>query len=147
MRASDAESQDWAVRLPGRPAQVSRARSLVAGALGRDHPLRDDCVLLTSELVTNAVLHSHSGDGGGFTLAVRATAAWVEVRVEDDGSELPPCASRAVRGGEGHGRTNGRGLPLLEALSHRWGFSREGGRNVVWFELVHVAVPLQCTAR
>ncbi|WP_240506323.1 ATP-binding protein [Thermoactinospora rubra] len=136
--ASDVESRDLVVRLPGAPAQVSRARTIVTGALGRDHPLHDDCVLLTSELATNAVLHSHSGDGGGFTLTVRASAAGVRVCVEDDGSDRPPCACRTAPRD-----TSGRGLPLIEALSHRWGFSREGGCNTVWFELVHVTVPPQ----
>jgi hypothetical protein len=32
--------------------------------------------------------------------------------------------------------TGGRGLPLLEALAHRWGLIREAGSNKVWFELV-----------
>ena len=32
--------------------------------------------------------------------------------------------------------TGGRGLPLLEALAHRWGLVREAGANKVWFELV-----------
>ncbi|MEV0588346.1 ATP-binding protein [Nonomuraea sp. NPDC050310] len=134
------ESQDLVVRLPGRPSQVSRARNLVTSALGREHPLHDDCVLLTSELVTNAVLHSHSGDGGGFTLAVRATADRIRVCVEDDGSDEPPCACRT----NAHG-TSGRGLPIMEALSHSWGFSRAGGCNTVWFELVQVTVPAQWT--
>lgn len=35
----------------------------------------------------------------------------------------------------------GRGLPLLEALSHRWGYVRANGANIVWFELLLVTVP------
>ncbi|MFI6481837.1 ATP-binding protein [Nonomuraea sp. NPDC050663] len=140
MTTSDLESQDLVVRLPGVPSQVSRARHLVAGALGRGHPLYDDCLLLTSELATNAVLHSRSGDGGGFTLAVHAARGRVRVSIEDDGSAEPPCACRTSLNG-----TSGRGLPLIESLSHRWGFSRANGCNSVWFELVHVTVPAQWT--
>lgn len=136
LEGTDTDGPDLLVRLPGVPAQVSAARHLVTTALGRDHPLHDDCVLLTSELATNAVLHSQSGDGGCFTLAVHASGRRVRVRIADDGSDEPPCACRTNL----HG-TSGRGLPLLEALSHRWGFVRENGANTVWFELVVVTVP------
>ncbi|MFI7441827.1 ATP-binding protein [Nonomuraea indica] len=126
--------RDLLVRLPGLPSQVSRVRRLVAAALGRDHPLYDDCALLASELATNAILHSRSGAGGWFTVAVRTSGAAVRVWVADAGSEEPPCACRT-----GPRATGGRGLPLLEALSHRWGLSRSGGATTVWFELAHAA--------
>ncbi len=37
--------------------------------------------------------------------------------------------------------TNGRGLPLLDALADRWGIVREGGRNKVWFEMSPTTAP------
>ena len=117
-------------RLGGGRDQVVRARRLVSAALGRDHPLHDDCVLLTSEIATNAVIHSRSGEGGGFTVSVSCSGDRVRICVLDDGSADPPCAGHAVPNGSG-----GRGLPLLDALSDRWGMVREGGRNKVWFEL------------
>ncbi|MFD9945472.1 ATP-binding protein [Nonomuraea sp. NPDC059023] len=135
MAAPDFHSQ-LVVRLPGAPAQVARARNAVTSAIGRDHPLHDEAVLLTSELATNAVLHTQSGAGGTFTVSVRATGDLVRVCVEDAGSDAPPCACRA-----GGLTTSGRGLPLLEALSHRWGFERSNGANCVWFELLQVTVP------
>ena len=124
-------AEDREVRLPGTRDQVARARRMVSGALGRDHPLHDDCVLLTSEIVTNAVLHSDSGRVGAFTLTVSYTADRVRVSVRDDGSARPPCGCHADPYSPG-----GRGLPLLEALSRRWGVTREAGANNVWFELV-----------
>ncbi|MEU3169405.1 ATP-binding protein [Streptosporangium sp. NPDC006930] len=45
-------------RFPATPDQVRGARAFVADILGDDHPLRDDAMLLTSELATNAVEHS-----------------------------------------------------------------------------------------
>ncbi|MGN9780391.1 ATP-binding protein [Nonomuraea sp. ZG12] len=132
----DPGSHRLELRFPGIPSQVARARSLVTAVLGRDHPLHDDCVLLTSELATNAILHSRSGAGGEFTVTVLAARDVVRVCVEDAGSEEPPCACRANAQS-----TGGRGLPLLEALSHRWGFTRGGGRTAVWFELPLVTVP------
>ncbi|PZG10574.1 ATP-binding protein [Nonomuraea aridisoli] len=130
------DDRDLVARLPGTPSQVSRARGLVRDALGRDHPLYDDVVLLTSELATNAILHSRSGDGGSFTVTVTSSEAAVRVLVEDAGSDGPPCVCRTSAQS-----TSGRGLPLIEALSHRWGFTREDGSTTVWFEVQHARVP------
>ncbi|MEW9552779.1 ATP-binding protein [Nonomuraea sp. NPDC050783] len=127
---------DLAVRLPGAPRQVSRARAIVAEALGRGHPLHDDVVLLTSELATNAVLHTRSGSGGSFTVTVTSTQSVVRVSVRDSGSDGPPCVCRT-----GARSTSGRGLPLVETLSHRWGFTRENGSTTVWFELRQAGAP------
>ncbi|MGP3910580.1 ATP-binding protein [Nonomuraea sp. 10N515B] len=124
-------SRDLTVRLPGIPSQVSRARGIVMAALGRDHPLYDDVVLLTSELATNAILHTRSGAGGSFTVAVTHSDSAVRVCVSDAGSDGPPCVCRTSTQA-----TSGRGLPLIEALSHRWGFTREAGSTTVWFELL-----------
>ncbi|SDH63814.1 Anti-sigma regulatory factor (Ser/Thr protein kinase) [Sinosporangium album] len=123
-------AQDWVIRLPGVPEQVQRARRLVTAALGRDHPLHDDGVLLTSELATNAVLHSQSGEGGAFTLTVTTMPDRVRIVVSDEGSATPPCACRPGLTDQG-----GRGLPLVDTLADRWGLSREDGANTVWFEL------------
>ncbi|WP_169983256.1 MULTISPECIES: ATP-binding protein [unclassified Microbispora] len=119
-------------RLAGGRDQVGRARRLVSAALGRDHPRHDDCVLLTSEIATNAVVHSRSGNGGTFTVTVSCLPDRVRVCVEDDGSAGPPCAGHPLPNGSSQG---GRGLPLLDLLADRWGLVREGGRNEVWFEI------------
>ncbi|MFG1944368.1 ATP-binding protein [Nonomuraea sp. NPDC048826] len=131
---------DLEIRFPGDPAAVARVRNLVTETLGRDHPLHDDCALLTSELATNAILHTRSA-GGTFTVRLRASGdpcmgAMVLVCVEDAGSDGPPCVCRADLGA-----TSGRGLPMLEALSHRWGYTRGDGTTTVWFELLLVTVP------
>ncbi|MDP9862081.1 MULTISPECIES: ATP-binding protein [Streptosporangium] len=125
------DGSEWILRLAGSADQVVRARRLVSTTLGRDHPLHDDCVLLTSEIATNAVLHSRSGDGGAFTVTVACSPEAVRVRIQDEGSPNAPCGCHAPADA-----TGGRGLPLLEALSHRWGLVREAGTNMVWFELV-----------
>ncbi|TYB59566.1 ATP-binding protein [Nonomuraea sp. PA05] len=118
------------------PSQVARARELVGAALGRDHPLYDDVALLTSELATNAILHTKSGAGGSFTVSVVSSAAVVRVFVSDGGSEEPPCVCRTSTQA-----TSGRGLPLIEALSDRWGFVREAGATTVWFEMSQQRLP------
>jgi anti-sigma regulatory factor (Ser/Thr protein kinase) len=130
MDTSEYDGSEWVLRLAGSPDQVARARRLVSMSLGRDHPLHDDCVLLTSEIATNAVIHSRSGDGGVFTVTVSYSAEGVRVCVQDEGSSEAPCVCHASADA-----TGGRGLPLLEALAHRWGLVREAGSNKVWFEL------------
>lgn len=122
---------DRVLRLAGDPDAVARARRLVSSALGTRHPLHDDCVLLTSEIATNAVVHSDSGDGGAFMLSVSHSAEWVRIAVQDAGSVDPPFGWRPSSPLD----TGGRGLLLLEALAHRWGFIREAGTNNVWFEM------------
>ncbi|GGS49868.1 ATP-binding protein [Planobispora rosea] len=138
----DAEDDgaQWVVRLDGSPDQVGRARRLISAALGREHPLYDDCVLLTSELATNAVVHSRSGQGGVFTLTVFCSPGGVRVCVQDEGSLSVPCVCHAS-----DEATGGRGLPLVEALAHRWGLVREAGVNKIWFELVEefAGMPLE----
>src|SRR5579859_173747 len=58
--------------MEGRPDQVRTARQFIAQAVGDDHPRSADALLLGSELVTNAVVHSRSGMPGG---AVRVVIA------------------------------------------------------------------------
>ncbi|WP_424533963.1 ATP-binding protein [Sphaerisporangium viridialbum] len=127
---ADSDS-DRVLHLAGDPDAVARARRLVSSALGTGHPLHDDCVLLTSEIATNAVVHSDSGDGGTFTLSVSYAADWVRIACQDAGSLDPPFGWRPSSPLD----TGGRGLLLLEALAHRWGFIREAGTNNVWFEM------------
>ncbi|WP_433442412.1 ATP-binding protein [Nonomuraea sp. CA-141351] len=135
-------SRDLVISLPGVPSQVSTARGLVTAALGRDHPLYDDVALLTSELATNAILHTRSGAGGSFTVTVNSSETAVRVLVSDAGSDGPPCVCRTSAQS-----TSGRGLPLIEALSHRWGFTREAGTTTVWFEVLQTRVPAGVAVR
>jgi hypothetical protein len=56
------------ITLPGEPGQVARARGLVARVLesaGLPGVDSDAATLLTSELVTNAIVHTDSGRRGG----------------------------------------------------------------------------------
>lgn len=119
-------------RFTGRADQVRAARRLVGGFLGTASPLRDVAVLLVSEAVTNALLHSASGDEGGSFEVVckRERAGRVRVEVHDAGSSSEP--RRRVHFPDA---LTGRGLELFDALAIRWGAS--GGRrgHVVWFEL------------
>lgn len=73
----------------GRPNSVAQARRWVAGFLA-EHPCADAAVVMTSELVTNAIVHSASGLPGGL-VTVKITMADGSVRVDviDEGKASP----------------------------------------------------------
>jgi anti-sigma regulatory factor (Ser/Thr protein kinase) len=117
--------------IPGLPEHVSEARGFIAKALGELHPLLDDAVLLTSELVTNAVMHSNSHcHGGTVTVLVMESAGGVRIEVVDEGSDLgTPIVRGDVYASDGHG------LFLVQTLSDQWGYRRDGRGTTVWFAL------------
>jgi anti-sigma regulatory factor (Ser/Thr protein kinase) len=139
-RASDA-TEDLAVMagaavlgsltIPGRPEHVREARSFVAKALGELHPSLDSAVLLTSELVTNAVMHSSSRCAGGtITIVIMDATGGLRIEVTDGGSEL---SSPVVRGDVY--ASDGHGLFLVQTLSDQWGYLRDDKGTTVWFWL------------
>jgi anti-sigma regulatory factor (Ser/Thr protein kinase) len=117
--------------IPGRPEHVREARSFVAKALGELHPGLDNAVLLTSELVTNAVMHSSSScHGGTVTLLVRESASGLRIEVTDQGSDLSaPVVRGDVYASDGHG------LFLVQTLADQWGYLRDDTGTTVWFWL------------
>lgn len=117
--------------IPGRPEQVSRARRFVAALAGPEGPTAETAALLTSELVTNAVLHTSSGrEGGTVTVVVIDVPGGLLVEVVDDGSlDGGPEVSGDRCAAEGHG------LFLVEQLAARWGFLQDAAGTTVWFQL------------
>lgn len=88
--------------------------------------LADDCALMVSELVTNAVVH------GGSAVRLRLTIhpGWIYVEVADDGCGVPQ-----VTDGDPEA-TSGRGLIIVDSLAREWGvLSQPGGGKIVWFIL------------
>jgi anti-sigma regulatory factor (Ser/Thr protein kinase) len=117
--------------IPGRPEHVREARAFVAKALGELHPGLDNAVLLTSELVTNAVMHSSSRcHGGSVTVLVMESAGGLRIEVVDEGSDL---SSPVVRGDVY--ASDGHGLFLVQTLADQWGYLRDEAGTTVWFWL------------
>jgi serine/threonine-protein kinase RsbW len=114
---------------PGASSQVGRARLFVGDVLD-GCPVSDDAVLLTSELVTNAIAHTASGRGGKVVVTVYRADTRVRVEVKDDGSDQAPAVQQA-----GEEQESGFGLGLVDLVADRWGHC--GGRRsrVVWFML------------
>ena len=117
--------------IAGRTRNVAEARAFVGRTLGAAHPCADEAVLLCSELVTNAVLHSESGQHGGtVTVVVLGLAGAVRVEVVDNGSaHSTPVVKAEVCESHGHG------LFLVEQLAENWGYTRDEVGTTVWFRL------------
>ena len=114
---------------PGAPGQVGRARLFVGDVLD-GCPAADDAVLLTSELVTNAIAHTASGRGGKVIVTVYRAGTRVRIDVKDDGSDHAPVAHPV-----GEARESGFGLELVELIADRWGHCGGQRSRVVWFML------------
>ncbi|GAA3088937.1 ATP-binding protein [Streptosporangium carneum] len=114
------------------PESVSVARRRVRRFLGEGHPASEDVVLLVSEVVTNSVVHSASGEGGRVAMTVAVDAGAVLVEVSDAGSGASAPHVRNDPQAE-----NGRGMFLVDLLASRWGIRDDGGsgRRTVWFEV------------
>jgi anti-sigma regulatory factor (Ser/Thr protein kinase) len=139
-RASDA-TQDLAMMasasvlgsltIPGRPEHVGATRSFVEKSLGEANPATDVAVLLASETVTNAVLHSNSRRRGGtVTITIIKVGGGTRIEVTDEGSELSMPVVK------GHGCVSGgHGLLLVQTLADQWGYVRDEAGTTVWFLL------------
>ena len=116
--------QDW---LDTRPVPADTGPANTGPA---DTELVDDAVLLTSELVTNAVVHA----GTQVQVTCKLAASAVEVVVRDS------HPARMVPGPEHDDaipaeRTHGRGLLLPSALASAWGVSYGAEAKAVWFRM------------
>jgi anti-sigma regulatory factor (Ser/Thr protein kinase) len=114
----------------GRYDQVGHAREFVKQVLG-PVPVVDEAVLLVSELCTNALLHTASGDGGTFEVAVYMRSLGLRVEVRDGGAGQTPVVGQPA----GTFAEDGRGLGLVELLADRWGHSGDQHGRSVFFEL------------
>jgi serine/threonine-protein kinase RsbW len=105
----------WTRTFQGAPRQVSAARQFV-GSLLEGSPLRDDAVVVVSELFTNALLHTDSGRPGGLVLVqVGRWPLGVRVAVTDQGSASQPVIRHPGPGRQAD--TSGNGLYLVARLT------------------------------
>ena len=113
--------------LPPTARSVPQARQHVSTTLHQWNldALTETTQLLTSELVTNAVLHARTS----ITLTIEAAGSGVRVSVTD-GSPIPPAMRR-----HSVTSTTGRGLRLLNQLADSWSVEDTNGGKTVWFTL------------
>jgi anti-sigma regulatory factor (Ser/Thr protein kinase) len=109
-----------------------RPREARRWVLARCAELRFDCAgvdlpLLVSELVTNACVHG----GDPVTLRFEISRTWARVEVEDSIPRWPNVQSPTERD------PGGRGLLIVDSLSHVWGIDETAaGGKVVWAEVL-----------
>lgn len=114
------------IAIRGHAHDVATARRFVAKTLN-GHPAADTAVLLTSEAVTNAVIHTGSAT---VTVTVIETPSGLRVEVADEGGDTVPAAYSGCDLREG-----GRGVFLIEELSVRCGYAAGDHGLTYWFEL------------
>ncbi|MDQ1396675.1 MAG: hypothetical protein QOG64_1934 [Acidimicrobiaceae bacterium] len=121
-------SADARTGLANDATSARRARAFVASTL-EDWGLTrlvDVATLLTSELVTNAVLHARSR----IDLRMRQRPGGaVRVEVIDESFREPFRLQAPAEA------TAGRGLAILDVLAARWGVDTLDTGKAVWFEL------------
>lgn len=115
------------IDLPAQLASGWQARLFLGDRLTEWHleSVRDEAMLLTTELVTNAVIHARSA----VSVTVRRGVERLRIEVSDTGG-----GALKILEPRGEGQT-GRGLQLLEALASSWGTSAFEAGKLVWFEL------------
>jgi anti-sigma regulatory factor (Ser/Thr protein kinase) len=116
------------VCLPSGPTAPGRARGQVRATIEAwEIPVDTSiAVLLTSELVTNAVRHE---TGDTITLVVSSAYGQLHVDVHDTSCDLPVPVD-----GPPDAET-GRGLLLVASLSSSWGYYRTATGKAVYFTL------------
>ena len=116
---------------PGLCCNQPGVRSSLRGGVLLSGGFADGCietaVLLTSEVVTNAVVHGRSD----IELVVTADHPMARVQVYDAEPSLP------VRRSPSEQAERGRGVHVIDALAEAWGVEQllDGAGKCVWFEM------------
>jgi len=109
------------------PQSVPQARAFVLSIewIPEDEETRARLATLTSEIVTNAVLHARTS----FVVSVTRSPSRIRVTVKDRSVQL------VLRKTYGPTSPTGRGLHIVEALADRWGVDTSADGKTVWFEI------------
>ncbi|RKN37265.1 SpoIIE family protein phosphatase [Streptomyces hoynatensis] len=100
--------------------------------------LTEDAVVLTSELVTNAVVHA----GTAAEVHCLRDKDGVRIEVVDRHPERELPLAEVSRGQLDLSSEGGRGLMLCAALASRWGVDYTASDKRVWFRLDQQAMPV-----
>jgi anti-sigma regulatory factor (Ser/Thr protein kinase) len=120
------------VRLTAGPTAAGEARREVRAAIRTwDIPVDPDlAILLTSELVTNAIRHEVTGIVMlAVTISGTCSCGQLRVDVHDTSRTLPMLVDAPVDA------ETGRGLMLVSTLSAEWGFYRTPAGKAVYFTI------------
>ncbi|MEU1126546.1 ATP-binding protein [Streptomyces sp. NPDC005899] len=126
------EALRYCFALPAQPESVAGARQLTRARLAQwrlGGDTHDAAVLIVSELVTNAVVHTGSTR---VLCELRCDGGRLRVSVQDQGHQ--PGGPRLSRTADDE---HGRGLLLVDSMSSAWGSHDAGDSSgrIVWAEL------------
>ena len=115
------------IKLEGSTLDAWVARRAVMHLIGDESSVEfvSDAMLITSELVTNATMHS---DGPG-VLRAEYRQQLLRVEVTDGSDALPEMTA------DHYTAAGGRGLRLVNDLATRWGVRQLLPGKTMWFEL------------
>ncbi|GAA1453822.1 ATP-binding protein [Nocardiopsis tropica] len=129
----------------GEPACIPLARAFLdTCAATRDSEFRYVFALLGTELATNAIRHSRSGeDGQTFVLKVTRGPNGLTLACRDNGrptsspsGEDGPLSAGPLAG-DRLTAENGRGLALVDSFATAWGDNGHPSIRKVWFHLAY----------
>ena len=115
--------------VPRSPESSARLRSLLwttFACWACDRERLDDATLVLSELVGNAVRHA---EGDSMQVRLRRTGEVLRIAVHDRSSSHPQPREASVED------ESGRGMLIINALSHRWGWEPRPDGKVVWADV------------
>ena len=118
------------VLLPCVPSSVPVARGRIGAELrqaGLSTTAMADAALVTSELLSNAILHARPLSDACIRVSWILSESAVEIIVSDGGSATRPRASRPSLSSIG-----GRGLGIVEHLCSSWGVRADERGTTVW---------------
>ena len=124
--------EQWEIQPNGRGVADTRSRiDSIAQELGYGPTRQRLLLLLSSEIVTNAVVHGAAPIQVGVALTLTGTQVWVA----DASSDLPIVRSASLHD------LGGRGLALVNRFASSWGTRLHppgtAGGKTVWFEIDH----------
>ncbi|HEV7584538.1 MAG TPA: ATP-binding protein [Solirubrobacteraceae bacterium] len=114
------------------PAAARAAVERWCPELAGGRPRHETLLLLVSEVVTNAVMHSHAGTDAPVLLTATVLGDTVRVEVTDGGEGFTPPSYETSQPPQ-RMTIGGYGLYVINQAARRWGVDREGGTRV-WFE-------------
>jgi Histidine kinase-like ATPase domain len=123
----------WRRAFPGEARQLTEVRRWLADLLPAC-AARDDVALVATELASNAVRHTRSGQGSWFAVEITWHRATVRVAVADCGGPSgPPAGTAAARDpAAGHGR----GLLAVCGLALRTGTAGDHRGRLMWADVL-----------
>jgi anti-sigma regulatory factor (Ser/Thr protein kinase) len=121
------------VSVPHARSSVSAARHALADELdanGVGTPMRDDAVLVLSELVSNAIKHAAPLPSGDISVRWALKQDRLHLEITDGGALTRPQAAVAALSSLG-----GRGLDIVRTVCSEWGVTEDGTAVTVWADL------------